>query len=99
MRVSLDVRRQLVQQHTPYRERFAVGVLVRVLSRPELERFSVEWNWHHPLQEEQLSFADAVAKVREVSFYHGGDVSYLLDGVPGIWHEECLAPASPEAMQ
>ena len=31
-----------MQQRTPYRERFTVGALVRVLSRPELERFSIE---------------------------------------------------------
>lgn len=94
-----SVRRQLMQQRTPYRERFAVGILVRVMSRPDLERFAIEWKWHHPLQKEQLSFAEAVAKVREVSFYHGGDVLYSLDGVPGIWHEKCLAQASLEAAQ
>ena len=88
-----------MQHRTPYRERFTVGVLVRVLSRSELERFSIEWKWHHPLQKEQLSFADAVAKVRDVSFYHGGDVLYSLDGVLGIWHEECLAQASLEVTQ
>jgi hypothetical protein len=28
--------------------------------------------------------------VRDVGFYHGGDVLYHLDGAPGIWHEVCL---------
>jgi hypothetical protein len=26
----------------------------------------------------------------EVGFYHGGDVLYTLDGIPGLWHEQCL---------
>jgi hypothetical protein len=87
-----------MEQRTPYRERFAVGVLVRVQPLQELQRFSIEWKLHHPLEKEQLLFADSLAKVREVSFYHGGDALYSLEGVPGIWHEVCLARASPEAM-
>jgi hypothetical protein len=25
-----------------------------------------------------------------VGFYHGGDVLYVLEGIPGVWHESCL---------
>lgn len=31
--------------------------------------------------------------VEKVGFYHGGDPLYKLDGVPGVWHEECLEAA------
>ena len=39
----------------------------------------------------QIVFAGRGTTVQEVSFYHGGDVLYTLDGIPGIWHEQCLA--------
>lgn len=39
-----------------------------------------------------MKFADKIAKVKSVGFYHGGDVLYELKGVPGIWHEQCLRP-------
>jgi len=44
---------------------------------------------------EQLNYAGHVAEVEQVSFYHGGDVLYKLRGVSGIWHEQCLSPATP----
>ena len=28
-----------------------------------------------------------------VGYYHGGDVLYELEGVPGVWHEVCLRKA------
>lgn len=52
-----------------------------------------EWPYHHQLQGEQLAYADSVTTVRAVSFYHGGDVLYELDAVPGTWHEVCLFSA------
>jgi diadenosine tetraphosphatase ApaH/serine/threonine PP2A family protein phosphatase len=82
-----------MDQRQPYSERFPVGVSVRVAPLSELERFASEWKWHHPLQAEQLRYAGAAAKVREVGFYHGGDVLYQLEGLPGTWHEQCLLPA------
>ncbi len=81
-----------MDQQPPYGERFPVGASVRVVSLPELTRFAREWQWHHPLQPEQLTFAGVAAKVSEVGFYHGGDVLYQLDGLPGIWHQQCLQP-------
>jgi hypothetical protein len=39
---------------------------------------------------EQFEYADSIAVVEMVSFYHGGDVLCELIGVPGIWHECCL---------
>jgi hypothetical protein len=46
--------------------------------------------YHNELEPEQLDYAGRAAKVKEVSFFHGGDEIYTLQGVPGVWHEECL---------
>ena len=74
----------------PYESRFEVGDEVRIGSAELLGRFVNEWRYHNPLTPEQLPFAGRTALVREVGFYHGGDALYVLDGVPGVWHDECL---------
>jgi hypothetical protein len=56
-----------------------------------LEEFARDWKYHHQLEHEQMEFAGTPAAVKKVSFYHGGDVLYVLESVPGIWHESCLA--------
>jgi hypothetical protein len=76
-----------------YNPEFPVGTLVRILGKIELDRFSRDWKYHHPLQPNQLSFAGQVATVTKVSFYHGGDVLYELSEIPGTWHERCLRGA------
>ena len=81
-----------------YHERFAVGAPVRIASRATLETFQRQWTYHHPLTAEQLAFADHEAVVAEVAFYHGGDPLYSLAGIPGIWHEPCLAAPSAHAV-
>lgn len=73
-----------------YQEDFPVGTIVRIRDRDVLEAFMREWRWHHPLTAEQLRFAGQAAAVKDVSFYHGGDELYELDGIPGTWHEQCL---------
>lgn len=75
---------------SPYRSRFLKGEQVRIESRERLLEFQFSWQLHHPLTAEQVEYADRVAKVADVSFFHGGDVLYSLEGVPGIWHEGCL---------
>ena len=77
-----------------YNADFPTGTLVRVASHPQLEEFIRTWRLHHPLTQEQLAFAESQGKVVEVSFYHGGDELYRLDGIPGIWHECCLSIAA-----
>jgi hypothetical protein len=74
----------------PYKEAFLKGSKVRVISRAALEAFAREWKYHHKLRPEQMEYAGARATVKEVSFYHGGDQLYVLENVPGIWHESCL---------
>ena len=69
---------------------FEVGTEVRVADRSFLENFLEEGQYHHDLEPEQLDFAGRVAKVAKVEFFHGGDEIYTLEGVPGVWHEECL---------
>ena len=73
-----------------YKEKFPVGTTVRIAERPELDQFLREWQFHHKLEAKQLAFAGRTARVRDVGFYHGGDVLYTLAGVPGIWHEACV---------
>lgn len=76
----------------PYKEEFPRGSRVKIADRSFLEDFLRTWKFHHKLRPEQLSYADKVAKVKSVGFYHGGDELYELKGEPGLWHEECLRP-------
>ena len=78
----------------PYREDFPKGSRVRISDRSSLDRFRAEWKFHHPLSIEQLDFANSEAIIVAIGYYHGGDVLYTLEGIPGIWHERCLARAS-----
>ncbi len=73
-----------------YQELYPEGSKVRVADRGILLTFQREWALHHELAPEQIEFAGRVAVVRTVEYYHGGDVLYRLDGVPGTWHEACL---------
>jgi hypothetical protein len=74
----------------PYNAEYPVGTFVITADRATLERFLVEWQYHNKLQAEQLLFADQRARVSSVNFYHGGDEIYVLGGIPGVWHEQCL---------
>jgi len=74
-----------------YKEKFPAGTQVRIASLAELEAFQRNWKYHHKLNSDQLFFADRIAMVQKVGFYHGGDVLYELRGIPGIWHEVCLS--------
>lgn len=74
----------------PYEADFPVGTVVRTKPLAELERFRAEWTYHHNLLESQLACAAKTARLWRVSYYHGGDELYELDGAPGYWHECCL---------
>ena len=76
-------------------DKFEEGSYVKIASRDVLEAFQRDWRLHHPLRDEQLRFANRIAKVLKSSMYHGGDILYELEGVPGIWHQICLS-ALPE---
>jgi len=73
-----------------YREMYAVGTRVQIAELSDLELFRATWRHHNSLSTDQLKYAGQPATVREVGFYHGGDVLYQLDGAPGTWHESCL---------
>ncbi len=73
-----------------YEAAYAKGVQVAIISRRELELFRENWVFHDKLELDQLQFAGRVASVKSIGYYHGGDVLYELEGVPGIWHEQCL---------
>lgn len=80
--------------HMPqYQEQFPKGSVVRVKDSGVLESFKKNWRYHNPLTDAQLKFAKKEGRVASVSFYHGGDVLYSIDGIPGIWHEQCLESA------
>jgi hypothetical protein len=74
----------------PYKELFSVGQRVRIRASEALVNFQKSWTLHHPISDEMVSFADTSAVVKSVGFYHGGDVLYVLENVPGTWHEGCL---------
>ena len=78
----------------PYNAEYRPGSSVRVVERPLLEQFQREWRRHNPLLDAQLEFGGRIATVREVWYYHGGDELYQLEGLPGVWHEECLRSAA-----
>jgi hypothetical protein len=75
----------------PYKEEFPKGSAVQIVDRVRLENFLTTWNFHHKLEPDQLNYANNIAEVKSVGFYHGGDELYELKGVPGIWHEQCLS--------
>jgi hypothetical protein len=77
----------------PYRQAYRTGSRAKVADRDVLEAFKLEWKYHHKLVPEQLECAGRVATVKGVAFYHGGDPVYKLEGIPGLWHEQCLRPA------
>ena len=70
---------------------FEVGQQVRIADRAFLESFLEAGQYHNELEPDQLEYADRVAKVTNVTFFHGGDEIYALEGIPGVWHEECLS--------
>lgn len=73
-----------------YTANFAAASIVRVAERDVLEHFHQTWKLHNPLAPKQLAFAGSHARIASAGFYHGGDVLYALEGVPGVWHESCL---------
>lgn len=75
----------------PYEEKFPAGSQVRIADHAVIERFFESWKLHNPIKPEQLVFAGKSAKVAKVGFYHGGDPLYVLEGIPGVWHEQCLS--------
>lgn len=77
----------------PYVALFEVDSEVEIADSGSLAEFVQTWRLHNPLRQEQLTHAGKLARVRRVGFYHGGDVLYELEGVPGVWHEGCLRKA------
>jgi hypothetical protein len=65
---------------------FAEGEVVQIADGDALAAFLQSWKFHHPLESRQLAYGGREARVRSVSMYHGGDILYELDGIPGIRH-------------
>ena len=81
-----------MKEPIPYKVAFPTGTEVRIADQAFLQDFMATWKYHHKLHSEQLNYADRVAKVKGVAFYHGGDPIYTLNGIPGLWLEQCLRP-------
>ena len=80
----------------PYTATYSEGAVVMIAPLAELEQFRNSWRFHNPLRPKQLEFAGRSGLVRSIGYYHGGDVLYQIEGVPGIWHECCLRPVTRE---
>jgi hypothetical protein len=76
----------------PYQEKYPAETTIRIASFERLLEFKKTWKYHHPISDEQINAAGKVDKVKGVSFYHGGDVLYALEGLGGTWHEQILDP-------
>lgn len=70
---------------------FEIGSEVRVADAAFLETFLEAGQYHNELEPEQLEYAGRTGRVSAVVFFHGGDEIYTLEGIPGVWHEECLS--------
>ncbi len=73
-----------------YHSAFDGGEHVGIADLDTLRAFQKSWEWHHPLSDEQLSYAGKRGQIRGVSYYHGGTTLYEFSGIPGFWHESCL---------
>ena len=70
--------------------KFREGARVEIADRPGLDEFLKTWSLHHKLQPEQLDHAGKIVRVERLFMYHGGDIIYQLESIPGLWHERCL---------
>jgi hypothetical protein len=82
-----------------YNPDFPTGSVVRIKDRGNLESFKKDWAYHHPLKSKQLPYAGTIGRVAETSAYHGGDILYKIEKMPGLWHEQCLEAAVKEPIQ
>ena len=78
----------------PYDASFPKGTKAKIADEPILRHFQQTWKLHNPLQLEQIACAGKSGLVKAVGYYHGGDVLYQLEGLPGVWHESCLTKPS-----
>ena len=73
-----------------YKAEYSEGEKVKIAPRADLEHFLATWKFHNKLTREQLAYADYVAEVASIEFYHGGDELYRTQGSAGIWREAWL---------
>ena len=79
-----------------YEPKFPTFSKVRIVDRERLEEFARTWKNHHPLFPEQWEFAGGEVYVGEISVYHGADLLYVFEGIPGYWHEKLLELIPPK---
>jgi hypothetical protein len=75
-------------------DKFQIGETVQIASREILDEFSRTWKFHHPLQSSQFQHAGRTARITNSFMYHGGDILYELETVPGLWHQQLVAASN-----
>ncbi|HWY62745.1 MAG TPA: hypothetical protein VNW15_12665 [Rhizomicrobium sp.] len=73
-------------------DKYQIGEIVLIDSPESLAAFARTWKRHHPLHPRQFAFAGQTAKIANSLLYHGGDILYELEGIPGLWHQQLLSP-------
>jgi hypothetical protein len=73
-------------------DKYQPGDLVLIDSPELLASFARTWKRHHPLETRQMAYAGQSAKIANSFMYHGGDILYELEDVPGVWHQQVLSP-------
>jgi hypothetical protein len=71
-------------------DKFQVDETVQIACSETLNEFSRTWKLHHSLQSNQFQHAGQIARVKNSFMYHGGDILYELEGMPGLWHQQLL---------
>jgi hypothetical protein len=51
-----------------YKENFPTGSMIRSVNSEQLAEFARTWKFHHPLQPEQMKFADERLKLQGLRF-------------------------------
>ena len=67
-----------------YHSAFDAGEYVTIADLETLQAFQQSWEWHHPLEDEQLAFAGTNDRIAGVSYYHGGTTLYEFAETPAI---------------
>lgn len=78
-----------------YHETFKRGEKVRIKDTHFLREFQKTWKYHHNISDDQVRQGGKTDTVRDVAYYHGGDVLIGLENTPGEWHEQLLEEPTP----
>jgi len=68
---------------------FLIGSTVQIVGQKELKEFleAQPKGMRHPLKPEQVEYGGMSGKVIEARMYQGGAIAYVLENIPGAWHQ------------